>query len=386
MAETVIAGTPELPPGPDPERQAAAQRYGRLQRRAYLLELLTGAGAALAWWLAGGGRAVAEATPGPTPAVAVVAALALGGAYALATVPFDWYRGHLLPRRFKLSVQPLRGWLAQRAKAAAVAGPLGLGVVAFTYWALGAFPNYWWLMVAALLFGASVLLTVLSPVLLMPLFFRMTPLPEGAVRRRLLDLAERLGMPAGGVYVIHLGARTTATNAAVMGLGRTRRIVLGDTLLDRYTMEEIEAVMAHELGHHLRGDIPRSVAFQGALALASLGLLHPAWRGVAKPLGLEGMDDPAGLPVLALLSGGLGLLLSPLEKGYNRWVEAAADRFALRCTGEPRAFISMLARLHDQNLSEARPPRWAELLFWDHPPYYRRVAEGQRQLAAPGPA
>ena len=164
----------------------------------------------------------------------------------------------------------------------------------------------------------------------------------------------------------------------LMGWGNTRRIVISDTMLQRYAPEEIEVVMAHELGHHRHGDIVRLIVVQSALMLLGFYLANLVLNRAVSGLNFEGVSDVAALPLLALVLAAFTLVLSPLANAYNRHLEEAADRYSLAATANPEAFATMLTKLTDQNLSESEPSRWAEFLFYDHPPYSKRLETASR--------
>jgi len=231
------------------------------------------------------------------------------------------------------------------------------------------------------LFIAQVALTAVLPIWIAPLFYRLTPLADERLGERLLTLARRAGVEAVGVFVADQSRKSRTANAAVVGLGRTRRIVLFDTLTARFTPEEIESVLAHELGHHVHGDARRGLAVQGALMLASLWLADTLLRAGAPALGLAGPADPAGMPWLALVLLVLSLAALPLGNGFSRRIERQADDFALAVTGNPGAFIAAMERLGELNLAERRPSRLKELVLYSHPALERRIARARGGLA-----
>jgi len=334
--------------------------------------VLTGAAHALA-------RAAAHATGSVWGQVALVAVV-LGAARAVLTFPLGWTRGWWLPRRYGLLHQSLQGWLADRAKATLLSGVFGLAAVEVVYALLGATP-LWWLWAAAALLAASVALAFVFPVWIAPLFYRLTPLADAELSERLLTLARRVGVPAVGVWIADQSRKSRTANAALVGLGRTRRIVLFDTLTARFTPEEIESVLAHELGHHLHGDARRGLAVQGALMLAGFWLADALLRAGAPALGLAGPADPAGMPWLALVLLALSLVALPLGNGFSRRIERQADDFALAATGNPGAFIAAMERLAELNLAERRPSRWKEFVLYSHPALERRIARARGDLA-----
>jgi Zn-dependent protease with chaperone function len=362
-----------MPESPD------AARYHRLQ----LWLGLAGAALGVVWLLAvlASGIAaqlalIASVLTDSWWAQVVAVALLVGAGQAVLGFPLRWLRGFWLPRRYGLLHQPLAGWLADRAKAAALGGALALGAVLVVYGLLRV-TTWWWLIAAAVFFVVGIALAALFPVLIVPLFYRLTRLADPALESRLLALAGRAGVPAIGVWVVDESRKSRTANAAVVGLGRTRRIILFDTLAQGFRQEEIEAVLAHELGHHVHGDLRRGLVVQGALTLLTFwlaaALLHtgvPLWN-------LEGPADPAGLPWLALVLMGLGAIQMPLANAFSRRIERQADDFALELTRDPAAFIGAMERLGTLNLAERRPHRLKEWLLYSHPALDRRIARAR---------
>jgi STE24 endopeptidase len=225
-------------------------------------------------------------------------------------------------------------------------------------------------------------MTKLAPVLVMPMFYKFRPLERESLRARLVALSERAGVPVLGVYEWGLGEKTRRANAALVGTGRTRRIIVSDTLLGEYSEDEIEVVMAHELGHHVHRHIRAALVAESALIVAALfaaaAALNASWRG----LGLAGPSDVAGLPLLLLTGGTVMLAASPLVNALSRRNERRADLYALEMTGQPAAFISAMKRLAAQNLAEEDPARTVTWLFHTHPPVSQRI-EAARQFVGP---
>jgi STE24 endopeptidase len=353
-------------------RQLALSLFGLLLSVAYLLLLIeTRAAAHLArfvarwtttWWLE-----------------LAVAVIVLAGAYRLLTLPLQWLGGYWLPRRYGLLHQSLRRWLWDAAKAALIGAALGLLAVLTVYALLRVTP-WWWLWGAAIFLAGYTLLALVAPIWLVPLFYRLTPLPDGDLRARLLALARRVGVPVTGVFVVDQSRKSRTANAAVTGLGRTRRILLFDTLLDQFTAEEIEAVLAHELAHQLHGDIRRGLLVQGALTLVTFWIADRALRGGAGWLGLTGPADIAGLPLFGLILVLVSLAALPVANGWSRRVEWQADRFALETIPDPRAFIGSMERLATLNLAEREPHRLEELFLYSHPAIERRIAHARQFL------
>jgi STE24 endopeptidase len=297
--------------------------------------------------------------------------------YMLLDLPLSFYSGYILPHRYNQSNQNLRGWVGDQIKGLAISAPLGLLLLLIVYWLLRAAPDWWWLYAGGVMLIFTVVLANLAPVLIEPLFYKFTPLDDEDLTQRLIRLAEQAGTQVKGVFRFDMSSRSKSAYAALTGLGSTRRIVLGDTLLDEFSADEIETVLAHELGHHVHKDIPLGIAFGTALTLVSFWMGHLALRLGVEHFGLSSIADPAGLPVLSLMAGVLGLIAMPVSNAFSRWRERRADQYALETTQKPQAFADAMTRLANQNLAETDPERWAVLLLHSHPPIQERVAAAQ---------
>ncbi len=345
---------------------------------------VTAAVLALGTWLAT--RPLRPPAPGRWPDLALVVAIELallGAARLVATAPLTAAAGYWLPKRFGLLHQPWSRWLADRAKAVAIDALLGLLAFEIMYALLRSTPR-WWLAAAAVFFAGLVLRTAVAPIWLLPLFYRLTPLEDGPLRDRLIALAARARVPVLGVWVGDQSRKSRTANGAVTGIGRTRRIVVWDTLLTRFTPDEIEFVLAHEMGHHAHADVRRMLLLQGVLALGKFWVADRLLRLGAGAWGWNGIADPAGLPWLALTLMGLGLVVAPVANAYSRRIECQADDFALGITRNIPAFAGAIERLATLNLAERRPGRLRELLLYTHPSTDRRLARHPASSAPVG--
>jgi Zn-dependent protease with chaperone function len=360
-----------------------ATRYHRLSRRSAVLGVLLSTGFLAALVLTGGSAALRDLSlslAGRAPAAVAPAAAVAAFVFLLAplheilTLPLAFYRGHVLERRYGLSVQTSGRWLRDHVKSGAIGVVLGIGAAEIVYALMNRFPRAWWAVTAAVLALVVIVLARLAPVVLLPLFYRFTPLDREALRERLVSLARKTGARVVGAYEWKLSDRTSRANAALTGLGSTRRIILSDTLLEQYSDEEIEVILAHELAHHVHRDIWSGIAYETALLFAGLYGAHTVLGLAAPRLGLGSIADLAGLPVVLLTAGGISLVLMPAANALSRAHEYRADRFALDVTRNPGAFISAMKRLGAQNLAEERPSRLVEVLFHTHPPLARRIA------------
>ncbi len=369
--------------GIDVARQAKANEYARIRHRLLAVNLLLSA-AAFVFVLASGLSAwlrdvVLALTPDPFLSTAVYFAAGVL-AYGLLFSPLSYYSGFVLPHRYGLSVQSLGGWLLDVAKGGALSLVLGGIVIEVIYWLLRVVPEGWWLIAAGVMLLFSVVLATLAPVLIFPIFIKFKPLDYPELANRLVQLAAQARTRVNGVYTMVLSDRTTAANAAFMGMGSTKRIVLGDTLYKNFTADEIETILAHELGHQVHNDITRGIAVQTVLTLAGFFVANLILQLGIAFFGFEGIADLAAMPLLGLALGAFGLITMPLGNWYSRQREVAADRYALETTHNPRAFISAFEKLANQNLSEVEPEPWVEWLLYDHPSIGRRLAMGSRYL------
>src|SRR3989454_9201321 len=288
------------------------------------------------------------------------------------------YYGFRLEHRFQLSNQRLRAWLWDEAKGFLVGLVLAAIVAEVLYFIMRQSPLHWWLIMWALFMGLFILLAQLAPVILFPIFYKFEPLDNEDLRRRLVLLSESAGTRVRGVYKWKLSEKSKKANAALTGLGNTRRIILADTLLDSYSPDEIEAVLAHELGHHVHRHIFKSIMVQAGITL--LGFWAANWTlhyAIERRHMFETLSDFANLPLLALVSTVLGFLLLPALNAYSRFNERQADRYAFRSITSIEPFISSMNKLADQNLAERTPSRFVEWFFHSHPAIARRIAAAE---------
>jgi STE24 endopeptidase len=222
-----------------------------------------------------------------------------------------------------------------------------------------------------------VLLAHVAPVALFPLFYRCEPLQRPALAQRLVALAERAGTKVLGVFEWKVSERTRKANAALTGIGRTRRILLSDTLLAVHSDDEVEVILAHELAHHVHHDIWKAMALETGLILLGFYVADRALGVAVGHFGLAAKSDVAGFPLLLLAGGAVSLVLLPLANAVSRMHERRADRYALDMTGNAAAFTSAMRRLSAQNLAEERPSRWVEIFFYSHPPIAERLEAAQ---------
>ncbi|MDF3288555.1 M48 family metalloprotease [Streptomyces silvisoli] len=341
---------------------------GRVVSLALLLVLgLTPVGAALV-------TAVARPFGGAWSARVLLGGLALLLASEAVELPFA-ARVRVVRQRFGLVTQGWPGWAADRARGLLIGAPLALAGL-FGVYALAGATRWWWAWAAGAAALAAVVLSWLAPVLLEPVFNRFTPMEPGPLREALLALAARDRIAVREVLVADASRRTTALNAYVSGFGRTRRIVVYDTLLATARPREVELVAAHELGHVKHRDVPRGTllgALGAALGVCLLAVLAQ-WSPLLAAAGVHRFADPRSMALLAALAALGSALAGPFGCALTRRVERRADRHALRLTGDPEEFIAMQRRLTVANVADPDPPRALHLLFGTHPTAVQRIA------------
>jgi STE24 endopeptidase len=375
-----------MTPGPrlDPERLRRARAYRKFSLWTGIASTVTGVAVMVALHLLEiGAFARSMVTPMELPYARLIDAApiflviafftAIGWIVQLPFAYLSWRRG----RREGLVVQSLASAFADRLKTLALA--LILFGIPLTAWYVILPRPEWWLWTIAGAAVMAIVSTLLGPAL-SSLFFRFEPLADQAVAERVRAVAERAGVRVSGVYRWGLGAKTTAANAAVIGLGPTKRIALGDTLLAHFPMDEVESVVAHEVGHDVSGDPPRYVVAFAVAGSAALILTRIVVDAVTSTGPVHGAADPASYPLIAAAFSVIGLLGRPGLMAFTRWRESAADAFGARHTSR-ESMARALVRLADQNLADPEPPRWEEIWFYSHPAIANRV----RALGQPWP-
>lgn len=365
-----------------------AARYRRRRSSLALLVAAVSAGTLLALVVSPAAVAIrtlaadlaAEPGDGTGPLTWAMTALAVGLVLELATLLPRYRREHLLERRYGLSHAAASRWWRQHALSTAIALLTAAGAAAGIAWCMAVAPALWWVAVGALWALGSLAMAAAAPRLLFPLIWPATPLADRPLVERLQALAARAGVRHLDVRAWHLGRDSKRANAALVGLGPAQQILLSDTLLENYSPDEIEVILAHELGHHAHADLWADFAYDGVVRLSALAAGASALSRAWGALGSSGPHDAAALPLLILVIGAVTRAFEPLGHVWSRRRERRADRFALDLTGNPGAFSSALKRLGAQNLADARPPvlsRW----LGSHPPLAERLALASRWSA-----
>jgi len=297
----------------------------------------------------------------------------LGLAEMALTTPLQFYSGFILEHKYNLSNQTFRAWLWEGMKGFLLSIFITIPLLLALFFCLKAFGSMWWLPLGSLVFFVSVVDARLAPVLIFPLFYTFKPLPDGDLRSTILRLCESVGMPVEGVYVFDLSKNTKKANAAFTGIGKSKRIILGDTLVANFRDDEIETVFAHELGHYKLKHLWMTLGFGTVSSFLGLFLTAKAYELSLSWFGFTSLDQLAALPLLALWLGLYSLVASPLSNAISRSHERAADRYAISLTRNSEAFANALHKLATINLADVSPHPFVEFLFHSHPSIEKRI-------------
>ena len=304
------------------------------------------------------------------------------GLHTLVSLPLSFRSDYLLEHRFGLSRLSLGGWIWRYAKRLALTTVFGAGMVLGLYWIIWTTGPWWWIVAAAAFFLVSIVLGQLLPVLILPLFYKIERLDAPDLNQRIGQLAEGTGLAIEGVYRIALSEETVKGNAMLAGLGCTRRVLLGDTLLDKFTPDEIEVIFAHEVGHHVHRHIPKLIA--AGLVFTAVGFWFSdqalaTWVEQAQGVFRHAQLPVFTLPMLMVILTIFALLLGPLQNALSRFFERQSDRYALERTGKRNAYLAAFRKLARLNKDDP-DPHWLEvILFRSHPPIGQRIAMAERK-------
>lgn len=287
--------------------------------------------------------------------------------------PLDYYEGFVLEHRYRLSRQSFFAWFADVLKKSAIGFVVALVVVEAVYFFLSRFPGVWWLAAAFFWFLICVFLSRIFPKIILPLFFKSKPLEPGILRDEICALLKKFNIRLKNVYVLDFSKKTVKANAMVAGLGAAKEIFLSDTLVAEFSVLEVKAVVAHELGHYVHRDTFKLVMMGLLSALVTFYLADRALKTMIPGLGFGSISDIASLPLFLAVLLVLGLILLPAQNAATRYLEQQADFFALQSTRDADSFISMMKRLGERNLSDFTPSELIEFFLYDHPPIQKRI-------------
>ena len=300
--------------------------------------------------------------------------LALGG--SILSLPVDYIFGFRLEHKFGLSNQALTGWITDKFKAMLVGAVIGAPIGFLFYYLLSSYA-LWWLYLACIVWVYSILLAQIAPVLIFPIFYKFKPIENDVLKERIIRLCEKAGFKIKGVYTFDMSKNTKKANAAFTGLGRSRRIILGDTLISGFSEDEIETVFAHELGHYKLGHIKNNILFSVFGTLIGLFVMAQIYSLLLHSFGFTYRWEIGAIPLLAIIASVWSLLTMPIGAALSRKFEYEADRFAIDTTGNFDAFKSTMEKLAFQNLSNTEPNRLVEFWSHSHPPVAKRIARAE---------
>ncbi|MFH0838709.1 MAG: M48 family metallopeptidase [Candidatus Omnitrophota bacterium] len=295
------------------------------------------------------------------------------GLYAIAFLPFDFYAGFMLEHRFNLSNQTLRSWCVRYMKQHLVSAVIFFPLAEVFYFFLKNYPSSWWIFISLIWIFFSIILAKFTPMFIIPLFYKLTPLRDGQLKERLRKFILIARFMVKEICEINLSKDTKKANAAFTGMGKTKRILLSDTLLANFTHDEVEVVLAHEIGHKKFGHIWQHLLFGSALTFLGMFILRYVLTAYGRLFGFIGLYDIANFPFILLYFSLFGLVFLPSQNAFSRHLERQADRYALVLTKNKPAFISAMEKLAQQNLADKTPPLLIEILLYDHPPISKRI-------------
>jgi len=292
--------------------------------------------------------------------------------YYLLNLPLNFYTSFTLEHKFNLTKQKAGAWWIDQLKSAILGYIIALILVLSFYWILGKF-SQWWLVISVFWIFFSVVLAKLTPILIIPLFFKYKKLEDDLLRQRIFKLAAKMRIKLLDVFEIDFSKKTLKANAAFTGMGKTKRVLLADTLKDKYSHDEIEVILAHEFAHYRLGHIIKLIIVN---SLLTLGLFYLIFRTSGHTLAvfkLNSLRQLASLPLVFLYFVLFGIIMAPLEALVSRLFEKEADNLALKETGAKEAFISLMEKLASQNLADRNPHPLIKFFFFTHPPIDERI-------------
>ncbi|MFH1777266.1 MAG: M48 family metallopeptidase [Candidatus Omnitrophota bacterium] len=291
----------------------------------------------------------------------------------LVMLPLNFYRGYIIEHKFALSNLRIEDWIKKEAKKQMIMFLVLLFMAQVIYILLSVSAGSWWLKAAIIWIVISIFLTKIAPTVIMPFFYKYKPLNDQTLKRKVFSLAQRTGTNTCNIGIIDFSRETKKANAAVIGIGKNKRIVFTDTLIENFYLEEIIVILAHELAHEKYKHVWRIIFFNAVGTIIGFYLVGLVFSNSIDIFGFYRISDVANFPLLCLLLFLFGIITMPIESHYSRLLEKEADLYALTVTNDPEAFISAMIRLGRQNLADMQPPKWVEFLLYDHPSIINRI-------------
>jgi STE24 endopeptidase len=305
-----------------------------------------------------------------------VLAVGLGG--SVLTFPVSWYSGFYLEHKFNLSNQTFSKWMWENFKGTLVSLAIGIPILFTLFFVLNYFASFWWLPFAVIMFFISVILSQIFPILIFPIFYKVTPIDDEGFKQRINSLAVNARIKVENVYKFNMSKNTKKANAAFTGLGKTKRIILGDTLLDKFSHDEIETVIAHELGHFKKKHIVKNILIGTVTSFLTLFVIASLYEMSLSWFSFDSITQVSAIPLLALWSMLIGIIQTPLGNILSRKFEYEADEYAIKETQKPEVFAETLNKLNEQNLGDKEPHPFVEWFFYSHPSIKNRIAAIER--------
>ncbi|MGE5436691.1 MAG: M48 family metallopeptidase [Syntrophothermus sp.] len=287
--------------------------------------------------------------------------------------PLSYYTEFYLEHKFNLSNQSFYRWIWENVKGILVSAVIGIPILLIFYYTIKRYDEFWWLIFAVVLFLFSVLLARIVPVFILPLFYKITPFENEELKEIILGHAKNAGLKVQAIYKFDMSKNTKKANAAFTGLGKSKRILLGDTLIEHYTNDEIETVIAHELGHYKKKHIIKNIFVGTITSFLTLYILSLLYKISLPWFGFTYIWEVGALPLLMLWSMLIALIQTPLSNMLSRNYEYEADKYSLESTGKKEAYISTLNKLTEQNLGDKDPHPFVEWFFYSHPSVKNRI-------------
>ncbi|MCB9210286.1 MAG: M48 family metallopeptidase [Ignavibacteriales bacterium] len=300
--------------------------------------------------------------------------IVFGFAMSVIFFPVNFYTDFILEHKYKLSNQTFFAWIWEGLKGTLVGGVIGLPILLLFYYVLESYGNLWWLPFAILMFIISVILSKIVPIIILPLFYKVTPIEDEDLKQRIYKLSENVKLKIENIFQFDMSKNTKKANAAFTGLGKTKKILLGDTLLTEFNNDEIETVIAHELGHYKHKHIIINIAISTVTSFLTFYLLSVLYSNSLNWFGFSSITEIAALPILSLWGMILGLVQTPLTNILSRKHEYQADEYAVKSTNKKDVFVSTLTKLTEKNLGDENPHPFVEWFFYSHPSIKNRVA------------
>lgn len=287
--------------------------------------------------------------------------------------PLNFYSGYILEHKYNLSNQTLSAYFKERLKGFALGMVLGIPLMLAFYYILSSFGEHWWIVLGIFMFVFSVIIGRLAPTLIMPLFYKFKPIENESIKNKILALCENAGVKIKGIFTFDMSKNTKKANAAFTGMGKSKRIILGDTLMNNFSESEIEIVFAHEMGHYKKRHILKIMIVSTVLTFAGLFITAKLYEASLGYFGFTSVSEIAALPLLFLYLSLYGLITTPISNILSRKYEWEADTFALETTNDKESFISAFEKLAEQNLADKTPNKIIEYLFHSHPSIEKRI-------------